>query len=814
MDARIEQTWSRRWWRMPGESVLSKSIDGKETTVVFHWSNPGEWGLRLMIDGGRPQDAIFNIDAEDIIDLDEAPKAVIAALVDQLKSRRAGIQDPQKLASDPVLTAIAEALPKDEWTTGRRLRRKTGLDVDAFDRHLRRLIPRYVRRDAVGEDDNYSLTLPGLLVMDAALHSITIMESVYQAIARCYERNEDTEVFENADIVACGVSDSEVPLARTIARICLLVGGGATLNERVLRVPGDREMIAAQVKKRVRFLDYLHHAATEKQRNAHFAVDRPWLQSPLWVERDGSQPDYLPSGFLVPAMPSSSARRAVVETALNDDLSLPLPQPEDNEPPEHRLPRLDVTYGKKLGNGAFGTVWEATDTLLERKLAVKFLTSTVEFLDEDALLRQARSLARVAHPNLVVVYGAAWLRHPITRLVEPAIMMELLEGEAFLQWSAVQHDRESVLHVATGLLNGIAAMHAAGLHHGDLHAQNVIALSNGQAKIIDWRYQDTFLARSTASRNELITADERHAVDLVVSLFEKQGLRDESLELRRVSGIAAAQALIERMVKTAPGQAAPTPEIETAAIEFPPPPVQLDRTNVNENEKSEDQSELAIWPVQESDLDASEMMAEIDSLLRGGMDAGLIKIMFRNPPIKTAGARRWPLTHRPYGNVIQKWELDIRDRGFLAFRWAKFATHEHLLYETRELLDAIVVPVHLYELATTAATMALKGGQVTRISLRLTIAGSSTLLLQDDAHVTTKTMHSPKAGASLQARLEAQLPAEPGAIAARLINRVLSNFQVEVDRFVDPRGTPPIVRLDPDAYDKYLYSVGVKKATG
>lgn len=562
MDSWVEQPWTRRWWRMPGEALLSESLDGRQVDVQLSWCQPNEWGLKLVFDDGHSSRGVglgsFLIDAEEVLDLDVLPKAVVAVLINQLKSRERGIRDAPKLASDPLLTAIAEVLPKEEWATGRRLRKLMGLDIDAFRRQLGTLMPRYVRREAMDEDDKYSLTLPGLLLMDARLGAVAIMESIYRAIARCYERNDDAEVFENADIVACGVSDSEVPLARTIARISLLAGGGAMLNERVLPVPADREMIAAQVKKGVRFLDYLHHAATEKQRNALFAVDRPWLQAPLWGKRDGSQPDYLPKGFLAPAVPLGSARRPLVETALNDDLSPPPPQPEDNKQPEHRLPRLDVTYGKKLGDGAFGTVWEAMDTLLERKLAVKFLTGTAEHLDEDALLRQARSLAKVSHPNLVVVYCAAWLRHPVTGLVAPAIMMELLEGESFLRWSAIQHDRDSVFRVATGLLSGIGAMHAAGLYHGDLHSQNVIALPGGQAKVIDWRYQDTFLARSTASRNEIIEADERHAIDLVVSLFEKQGLRDESLELRRVSGVAAARAFIDGMASAAPAQAAPT----------------------------------------------------------------------------------------------------------------------------------------------------------------------------------------------------------------------------------------------------------------
>jgi hypothetical protein len=131
-----------------------------------------------------------------------------------------------------------------------------------------------------------------------------------------------------------------------------------------------------------------------------------------------------------------------------------------------------------------------------------------------------------------------------------------------------------------------------------------------------------------------------------------------------------------------------------------------------------------------------------------------------------------------------------------------------------ELLDAIVVPIHLYGLATAAAATRVNGSAIARTSMRLTIVGTSALVLQDDARVTTKSMYSPKAEAKLETRLEAHLPGEPGTLAARLINRVLSNFHVERDRFEHQGAPAPIVRLDPEGYERYLYSVGVKKAPG
>jgi len=215
---------------------------------------------------------------------------------------------------------------------------------------------------------------------------------------------------------------------------------------------------------------------------------------------------------------------------------------------EPKLPRFDVTYGKKLGSGAFGTVWQAADRLLERSIAVKFLTSTAESLDENALLREARNLAKIAHPNLVTVYAAAWLRHPDNGLVAPAIIMELLTGSELQKWRERQQARHDVLKVASGILTGLEAMHQAGLHHGDLHAENVLVLTDGTAKLIDWRYQDTFLAQSTAHRHELVEIDQRRAIDLVLNLLERQGVA-EALKMRRNPDFASVRGAIATLIE-------------------------------------------------------------------------------------------------------------------------------------------------------------------------------------------------------------------------------------------------------------------------
>ena len=228
------------------------------------------------------------------------------------------------------------------------------------------------------------------------------------------------------------------------------------------------------------------------------------------------------------------------------------------------LPRLDVEWGDHLDDGAFGSVWQATDTLLERPMAVKFLTSTDQFLDEQALLREARSLAKLSHPNLVTVYGAAWLKHPRTGLVQPAIMMELLVGTPLQRWRERQQQRGAVLQVARDVLRGVQAMHLAGLHHGDLHPKNVMILAQGGAKIIDWRYQDTFLERSTAHRRDLIDVEVRRTIDFVVDLLDRQGIRSHGLSGATELSVTDALEVVERLrierLAEAPQMGPPSPQ--------------------------------------------------------------------------------------------------------------------------------------------------------------------------------------------------------------------------------------------------------------
>jgi serine/threonine protein kinase/tetratricopeptide (TPR) repeat protein len=107
------------------------------------------------------------------------------------------------------------------------------------------------------------------------------------------------------------------------------------------------------------------------------------------------------------------------------------------------LPRVDVnppnelsqrfTFKRRLGEGAFGAVWEVYDTKERTRVALKSLLRS----DPNSVIRfkrEFRSLADLVHPNLVTLYELFALEEPI------AFTMELIEGVDFVRW--VTHAEE------------------------------------------------------------------------------------------------------------------------------------------------------------------------------------------------------------------------------------------------------------------------------------------------------------------------------------------------------------------------------------
>ena len=139
-----------------------------------------------------------------------------------------------------------------------------------------------------------------------------------------------------------------------------------------------------------------------------------------------------------------------------------------------------------LGAGGMGVVYTAYDPALDRKVAVKVLRerSTER---EDRAWREARALARLAHPNVVAIHEVG--RHA----GRVFLAMELVEGVTLDLWLARQRrDPPAILDVAFQAGRGLAAAHAEGIVHRDFKPSNVIVGFDGRTRVVDFGLARSF----------------------------------------------------------------------------------------------------------------------------------------------------------------------------------------------------------------------------------------------------------------------------------------------------------------------------------
>src|SRR5215471_10520804 len=128
----------------------------------------------------------------------------------------------------------------------------------------------------------------------------------------------------------------------------------------------------------------------------------------------------------------------------------------------------------KLGEGGMGAVYRATDTKLNREVAIKILPDALAN-DPDYLARftrEAQVLASLNHPNIAAVYGVE----------ERAIVMELVEGRDL----PTPMPLEEALPVARQIAEALEAAHEKGIIHRDLKPANIKLTPEGVVKVLDF----------------------------------------------------------------------------------------------------------------------------------------------------------------------------------------------------------------------------------------------------------------------------------------------------------------------------------------
>jgi serine/threonine-protein kinase len=143
-----------------------------------------------------------------------------------------------------------------------------------------------------------------------------------------------------------------------------------------------------------------------------------------------------------------------------------------------------LTIRSKLGEGAFGEVYLAHDASLDRDVALKLLRAQAggERPDLKRFLSEARRLARVRHPNVLVVHGVD------TRDGRVGIWTDLVRGktlEEYLANAGTLGAREAAL-IGVDLCQALAAVHKAGLLHRDVKPSNVMREEGGRIVLMDF----------------------------------------------------------------------------------------------------------------------------------------------------------------------------------------------------------------------------------------------------------------------------------------------------------------------------------------
>lgn len=161
---------------------------------------------------------------------------------------------------------------------------------------------------------------------------------------------------------------------------------------------------------------------------------------------------------------------------------------------------------RELGRGAMGVIYLAFDPELERQVALKLGLpgSALDAEGQERLRREAQSLARLSHPNVVSVFEAG------SHDSRVFLVMEYVEGATLEQWlRAEPRPPAAILEVFAEACAGLHAVHSAGLVHRDVKPSNLMLSTAAQVKLTDFG-----LVRTGA---ELRTALQRESPDLKLS---------------------------------------------------------------------------------------------------------------------------------------------------------------------------------------------------------------------------------------------------------------------------------------------------------
>lgn len=157
----------------------------------------------------------------------------------------------------------------------------------------------------------------------------------------------------------------------------------------------------------------------------------------------------------------------------------------DEDPRRFRLKRGETVHRYvvlyELGVGGMGVVYAAYDPELDRKVALKLLHPHASSRGRARLLREAKAIASLSHPNVVTVHDVGTYEGHVF------VAMEFVDGVTFRRWmQAKPRTWREVAQVLGAAGRGLAAAHAADLVHRDFKPDNILVEHGGRVVVLDF----------------------------------------------------------------------------------------------------------------------------------------------------------------------------------------------------------------------------------------------------------------------------------------------------------------------------------------
>jgi Tol biopolymer transport system component/tRNA A-37 threonylcarbamoyl transferase component Bud32 len=151
-------------------------------------------------------------------------------------------------------------------------------------------------------------------------------------------------------------------------------------------------------------------------------------------------------------------------------------------PPTTGLQIGQYRVESKLGEGGMGSVYRALDTKLNRRVAIKFLSD--DLADADArrrFQREAQLASSLNHPHILTVYDVGEFEG------RQYLVTEFVDGGTLKDWAKEQKRTwKQIVELLSGVADGLAAAHQAGILHRDIKPANILVAKNGYAKLADF----------------------------------------------------------------------------------------------------------------------------------------------------------------------------------------------------------------------------------------------------------------------------------------------------------------------------------------